>query len=164
LIKRILLNFYINSSTNLHHFSIQIPSHLTPSLISSFSKISKTFCLSKPQFTKFLINFFLAELNHIFTNLKKISSSVSQKLLCLTNFKTLDCTFGAGTKLSGETKSSSVTTHFLAIINQITLDFGFLLLKISRILSQTSFCIRITISSGLFSNLYKKCLKIGEVI
>jgi hypothetical protein len=111
-----------------------------------------------------LINFFLADENQIFIILRKSSSEVSQKLLCFTNFNTLDSTFGAGIKFSLLTYSSSETIAFLAIINQITLDFGFFILKVSNILSPTSFCIKITISSGFFSNLYKKCVKIGEVI
>jgi len=163
-IKKILFSkkvFFYNIETNLHQFSIFKSSALALSSNHIDFIISKISFLSNQPFSRFFVSFFLAAANQSLIIIKNFSSEISSYKLCDSKSNTLDSTFGAGTKLSFETKICHVTCAFLSTNNDKT-DVLFLLLF--NILSHTSCCIRITILSGLFSKLYRKCLKIGLVI
>jgi hypothetical protein len=134
-------------------------------------KVFNNFSLFNQFFNKFLTSFFLGSENHFFIKSKNSQSSKLLYKLCFSNNKTLDSTFGTGIKFCFHTNNTSLTKAFLAI-NKLKTEvlFLFFLVIFSSfnchfiILSATSFCIKISIFSGLFSTSYKKCFKIGLVI
>jgi hypothetical protein len=154
------INFYILEISSHQSF---IPKSSALELSSNHIDfiISKTSFLSNQPFSRFFVSFFLAAANQSLIIFKNFSSETSLYKLCVSKSNTLDSTFGAGTKLSFETKICHVTCDFLSTKSDKT-EVLFLLLF--NILSHTSCCIRITILSGLCSKLYKKCLNIGLVI
>ncbi len=98
------------------------------------------------KFSKFFINFFLGFVNQVFIIFKNFLSSISEYKSCFSNSKTLDSTFGTGIKFSFATNNTSFVLHFLSIKRDNTEDLFF---PFQSILSQTSFCIKISIFSGL---------------
>gem|GEM_PF-1132629 len=128
-------------------------------------KICKINSFGIPAFIKLFSSFFLGSAKAFLIKSRNILSSKKSYKLCFSNKITEDSIFGAGIKFSFHTKITSLAKHFLATNKDNTLVFIFQFLSCHKIiLSQTSFCIKISIFSGIFFISYKKCLKIGEVI